>query len=761
MTGTRYCAHTRDETPPEEWQLLEEHLENVARLAADFAARFGAREWGRLAGLWHDLGKYSDAFQAYLRAGGDGDYHRLELEEPTGGMASRIDHTSAGAQHAAESVAVIGHLLAYPIAGHHAGLLDAIAPGACLDARLKKRVEPWERGLEELPHVAPPDLPVFLQEALTRRAADPKATAFAFAFFVRMLFSCLVDADYLDTEAFMDPERSRRRPVWPADILARMEVALDGFVAQLPDDGSPVASRRRQVREACLFAAPSPPGLFSLTVPTGGGKTLSSLAFALRHARTHGLDGIVYVIPFTSIIEQNAEVFRKVFEPLVASGVPDPVLEHHSALGVGKETLANRLAAENWDAPLIVTTSVQFYESLFANRTSRCRKLHNLARSVIILDEAQKLPVDFLEPCLLALRELAANYGSTVVLCTATQPAVTRRDDFLIGLEGVREIVPDPPALYTALKRVEVVDLGVQADEELAGRLKGHEQVLCIVNTRRHARELFERLGNRTGTFHLSAAMCPEHRSAVLDRIRGALEGGKPCRVISTQLVEAGVDVDFPVVYRSLAGLDSIAQAAGRCNRNGRLERGTTFVFRSEHERSEAFLRDTTNATVEILGGEGSEPLYEDLLSLEAVEHYFRLYYWDQQNRWDSKKILSDLKLVDSRELPFQFAYRSIASRFRLIETHGETVIVPWGERGETLVAELRDAWGVPDRSVLRALQRYSVQVPARIYRNHLGSSIELVHDRYPVLSGLKFFYDERLGLVLDREDFGSEAFMT
>jgi len=757
-----YYAHTLPGKPPETWQLLEDHLRNVAHLAARFAKPFGAEEWGYIAGLWHDLGKCSRAFQRYLCLETGADYHVIESNETLTNVAGKIDHTSAGARHAVEVAPALGHLLAYGIAGHHAGLHDAIADGACLEKRLKKRVEPWEHGPIQIKDSAIPDVPRFLAEALDRRATHGDEVAFSFAFFVRMLFSCLVDADFLDTEAFMEPERARSRPRWPDNILETMEEALGRFVGSLEAiDGSPVAGRRREVREACLRAAGEPPGLFSLTVPTGGGKTLSSLAFALRHAREHGLERVVCVIPFTSIIEQNAEVFRSVFEPLVAGGMADPVLEHHSALDVGKETLESRLAAENWDAPLVVTTSVQLYESLFANRTSRCRKLHNLARSVIILDEAQKLPVDFLRPCLLAVRELAANYRSTVVLCTATQPAVTLRDDFPIGLEEVREIVPDPPALYRALKRVEVVDLGRQTDGELAGRITGHEQVLCIVNTRRHARELFESLGNAEGTFHLSAAMCPEHRSVVLARVRRKLERGEPCRVISTQLVEAGVDVDFPVVYRSLAGLDSIAQAAGRCNRNGRLDRGTTFLFRSEHERSEAFLRDTANATVEILGGEDHQALYEDLLSLEAVEHYFRLYYWSQQDRWDSKKILSDLKLVNSRELPFQFAYRSIAGRFRLIETHGETVIVPWGERGAVLVAELRDAWGLPDRSVLRALQRYTVQVPSRLYQRHLGSSIELVHDRYPVLASPELFYDERLGLVLDREEFETEVFMT
>jgi len=741
-----FYAHTLPGRPPEEWQPLEEHLRNVAELAAEFARPFGAEEWARIAGLWHDLGKYSEAFQTYLRTAASEDYHEAELR-------GRVDHTSAGAQYAVATVEVLGHLLAYPIAGHHAGLLDAIADGACLERRLTKPVEAWYR--PPVASTVPPELalPPFLERALARRAADPAAAAFSFSFFVRMLFSCLVDADFLDTERFMEPARAEGRPRWPDDVLARMEVALDRYVTGLAGDDSPVNLQRRRVRQACLDAATDEPGLFSLTVPTGGGKTLASLAFALRHAQRHGLGRIIYVIPFTSIIEQNASVFREAFQPLVKAGLPDPVLEHHSAVDAGKETVESRLAAENWDAPLIVTTSVQFYESLFANRTKRCRKLHNLAGSVIILDEAQKIPVDYLRPCLLILRELATNYGSSVVLCTATQPAVARRDGFPIGLEGVREIIPDPPALYVALKRVEVKYLGRLGDEELAGRLLGHDRVLCIVNTRRHAREIYERLGE--DGIHLSAAMCPEHRSAVLDAIRSRLKRSEPCRVISTQLVEAGVDLDFPIVYRCLAGLDSIAQAAGRCNRNGRLDKGLTCVFRSEHEELEAFLRDTTGAASQILGGGDATPLYEDLLSLEAVEHYFRLYYWSQQERWDARGILDALKLAGGDpKLPFQFNFRTIASRFKLIAETGQAVIVPWGERGAELVERLRASFPLPDRDLLRRLQRYTVQVRKKTYFQHIGRTIETVHDRYPVLISPELHYDERLGLVLDREHF-------
>jgi len=729
-------------------------LVEVANLAAGFASTFGAEDWGGAAGLWHDLGKFSQAFQGYLTSAAADDYHGAECR-------GKIDHTSAGAQYAVSELQILGHLLAYPIAGHHAGLLDAISDGACLGKRLGKEVDQWSHGLDRLPLATPPSqLPGFLLDALSRRRDDPVGAAFSFAFFTRMLFSCLVDADFLNTENAMDPERASARPRWPMGILRCMAGALDGFVDGLNPEDTPVNRQRAHVREACLRAADLDPGLFSLTVPTGGGKTLSSLAFALRHAQVRGLQRIIYVIPFTSIIEQNAEVFRKVFRALKEEGVGSLVLEHHSALDVGEETVESRLAAENWDAPLVVTTSVQFYESLFANRTSRCRKLHNLAGSVIILDEAQRIPVEYLHPCLLALSELASHYGASVVLCTATQPAIHHRNDFAIGLEGVREIIPDPPALHLALKRVQVENLGDQTDDELASRLHDHEQVLCIVNTRRHARELFLHLSHEEETIHLSAAMCPEHRSVLLEKVRARLGSGEPCRVISTQLVEAGVDLDFPVVYRSLAGLDSIAQAAGRCNRNGRLSSAVTYVFRSEHGRSEAFLRDTANTASQILGGGGSPPLYADILSLEAVEHYFRLYYWSQQERWDAEGILAELRLVKDRGLPFQFAFRTIAQRFRLIKATGEPVIVPWGERGGGLCAELRRSNGPPDRSVVRGLQRYTVQAPRRVWLQHVVRTIELVQDRYPVLISPELHYDERVGLVLDREDYSAESFM-
>ena len=729
----RCYAHTLPSRVEEEWQDLREHLEGVSKRAAANGAYFHAGDWARVAGLWHDLGKYSDAFQSYLRTVSSPDPHIADRPSVSG----RTDHSTAGAQHAVAHIDVLGHLLAYSIAGHHSGLLDGRGPNSCLEARLTKAVEPWSHAPKAI--VGAPALkpPAFVATALGR------GDAFSVAFFVRMVFSCLVDADFLDTERFMNPERAAARLTWPTDVLERMEASLDAYMSKMKRVSTPVNVDRAMVREVCRAAAVRHPGLFSLTVPTGGGKTLSSLAFALRHAQRHGLRRVVYVVPFTTITEQTAAQFRNVMRPL---GNGDPVVEHHSNLDAGSETTASRLATENWDAPLVVTTSVQFYDSLFAARPSRCRKLHNLAKAVIILDEAQTLPVDYLEPCLRTLRELTANYGSTAVLCTATQPAVQWRNDFRIGLDGVCEIVPDPPRLYASLKRVKVENLGKRTDAFLAENLMAHKQVLCIVNTRGHARTLSAAIGDRDGQhFHLSALMCPQHRTTVLTDIKATLKAKRICRVISTQLIECGVDIDFPTVYRSLAGVDSIAQAAGRCNRNGARKTGRTFVFRSEQEESERYFADTANCASQVL------PLHEDPLSLDAVEHYFRLYYWDQSARWDAKGILQEFHLNQDRQFPFLFGFSTVAERFHLVDDTGRPVIVPWEEAGKALCQELRFSYPVPDRMLLRKLQRYTVQVPVSLWNRHVGQSIDLVHDRYPVLASPELHYSERTGLDLDR----------
>ncbi|WP_312915824.1 CRISPR-associated helicase/endonuclease Cas3 [Candidatus Competibacter phosphatis] len=413
------------------------------------------------------------------------------------------------------------------------------------------------------------------------------------ALWIRLLFSCLVDADFLDTEQFMSPEKAGLRGQYPA--LAELEPRFEAYMTALTAraDDTPVNQMRALVLDRCRNAAEQMPGLFSLTVPTGGGKTLASLAFALHHARRHGKRRILYVIPYTSIIEQTADVFRGVFGE-------DAVLEHHSNFDSERETPRSRLACENWDTSLIVTTNVQFFESLFAARPSRTRKLHNILDSVVILDEAQLLPPEFLTPILSTIRELSGHYGVSFVLCTATQPALASQRGFdwrFDGLDDVREIMGDATAvqeLHTSLRRVEVslpADLHAPTSwEALAAELATHPRVLCIVDRRDDARLLHGLLP--TGAVHLSGLMCGQHRADVIAMIKERLVADEPLRVISTQLVEAGVDLDFPVVYRALAGLDSIAQAAGRCNREGRLfNLGRVVVFAPPTEPPAGHLR--------------------------------------------------------------------------------------------------------------------------------------------------------------------------
>lgn len=729
-----HYAHTLEGRPSSEWQRLETHLSGVAELAAERAEWVGAPQAAELLGLWHDLGKYSQAFQEYLHASGSRGGHEAET-------SGRIDHSTAGAQRVVREFGILGQLLAYPIAGHHAGLADPIGGRSSLRSRLDKSVEPIDPP-EEILDVSAPDLPEFVRRAMHPNSESP----LTISLFVRLLFSCLVDADFLDTERFMSPERAAGRADWPADVLESLQSSLDAHLEQLADDSTKVNRIRGRVLGDAIDAAESDSGLFTFTVPTGGGKTLSSMAFALRHARRHRLRRVVYVCPYTSIIEQTADVFREVFGR-VGRGRLDPVVEHHSNLDPVEESWASRLATENWDAPIVVTTAVQFYESLFACRSSRCRKLHNLVGSVIILDEAQALPVDYLEPCLAVLRELTDHYGSTVVLCTATQPAVTRSEEFPIGLaiDSTREIVSDPDGLYSDLDRVSVrVRDDPVPDRTVAEQLLEQRQVLCVVNTRHHARELFLAMGGAEAGFHLSAAMCPEHRSAQLARIRARIEADEPCRVVATRLIEAGVDIDFPVVWRSLAGIDSIAQAAGRCNRNGKLERGQVVVFRSEHGRREVFIRDTQSAASQVLELHSDDPL-----GRSAVERYFRLYYWHQRDRWDRHAILDHFQLDrGNKSLAFLFRFRSADRAFRLIEETGRSVIVPWGERGAGLVERLRRSWPGPDVTLLRQLQRYTVQVSDREWASLMRLGLELVHDEFGVLTFMTGTYDSNLGVT-------------
>lgn len=714
------------------------HLNKVAWWTAKFAGEMfpagseqekAALEWGRLAGLWHDLGKFAPEWQEYLK---------LKSDPHADEVAGKVDHSTAGAQFANRNFSTFGRILAYVLAGHHAGLPDGIEDSASsLENRLRKDVagfDPAPEALLESVNDLPP--PMFAMRS-----------GFSLSFFLRMFFSALADADFLATERFMSPEQSGFRPRALPE-MAEIEKALSQHLASFLPGSSPVNRIRSEVLEACTRSAEHAPGLFSLTVPTGGGKTLSSMAFALRHARIHSLRRVIYVIPFTSIIEQNAEVFRKA---LAALG-PDIVLEHHSNLDVDAKhsTTSSRLAAENWDARIVVTTNVQFFESLHANRTSRCRKLHRLARSVIIFDEVQALPVDFLAPCLRGMEELARNYGSSVVLCTATQPSIERRQDFPQGISSPTEIIPDPASLHRRLRRVKAVRLGKQSNEELLPSLCAHGQALCIVNTRRHARELFDLLPRDNNRFHLSALMCPAHRKTKLDEIKSCLKQGLPVRLISTQLIEAGVDIDFPVVFRALSGLDSIAQAAGRCDREGRLTAmlgepgGQLFIFEPPQLPPAGFLRDTAASAAEVLAASQA-----DLLSPDAIEAYFRIHYWQHQSQMDRHRILDCWpdRMTRPDEL-LLFRFKTCAENFHLIDDYTDPVLIPYGDEGKALCEELRKTFEPPRlRYLARKLQRFSVSIPKQQHQRLLAAGILLtIHDRFHVLNSTHH-YSEDFGL--------------
>jgi len=674
-------AHTLADHAPGDWETLAAHLDKVASSASTFAEAFGAQLWGEVLGRCHDLGKLSDDFQLYLRNAGAASVDAGAENEDTSGK--RVDHSTFGARFVAKALGnVPGQLLAFCIAGHHTGLPDeASADEATQRSTLRYKLDPAKYCISavQTPDVVLPALTSPLQPSAAGKAEYP----FQFAFFTRMLFSCLIDADRTRTEEFCDPEEALvRRGLgsgFGRPTLAALKNRLDASLLKMQKDAKPTeVNRQRSIMlERCREAANLPPGFFSLNVPTGGGKTLSSLAFALDHAIKHELRRVVVAIPFTSIIEQTADVYRKELGPLAEAAL----VEHHTNIQTEKDTRSNQLGAENWDAPLIVTTNVQLFESLFAYRTTPCRKLHNLARSVIVLDEAQTIPVELLKPALAALRELVLNYGCSIVLCTATQPALERRDDFVLGLEKVRPIIPDTMPLFHALKRVEVRTLGSLPDSELALRLAKEKAALCIVNTRKHASRLYDQVAAMSetgGCFHLSTWMCGAHRRTVLKMIRERLNAQQPCRVVSTQLVEAGVDLDFPVVYRAEAGFDSIAQAAGRCNREGLQALGLTYVFEGEEQPPPGLLRAAAQTRKELLSR------YPDPLAPEAIEAYFRLFYWSKKDNWDKHKVMEKMTFDSARGRAL-LQFREVADAFQMIRDDQLPILVPYNAKAVIL----------------------------------------------------------------------------
>jgi len=733
-------AHTLNNLPPAHWEPLEQHLAEVAELASAFAQPFSASALAHIAGLWHDVGKFSPQFQSYL------------VDSHAGRTTSPVEHSTAGALHAQSTFGNTGlaKSLGFIIAGHHAGLADlgsASSPDeSSLTFRLTntgKKSEIAAALLNLPPHIAarqPPPLPSWL-------VPSPHAPL-RIALFIRFVFSCLIDADRLATERFVAPSIHAYRAA-KSPSISQLRAALDDhlarFIAARRSNPAPTDAVRAELLESCRTAAALPPGLFSLTAPTGSGKTLSSMAFALNHAEIHGLRRVVYALPFTSVTEQNAEVFRTALNTLG----DNVVLEHHSAFRPSDadedapSNLRRRLATENWDAPVVVTTNVQLLESLFAARPSTCRKLHRLAQSVIILDEAQSLPVHLLRPTLAALQELT-NYGATVVLCSATMPAVLHRHQFPIGLRAVREIVPSPTTMARALRRARVDRIGHVDDAALAAQIISTPRALCIVNTRAHAARLFAlvRAGAKDA-LHLSALMCPAHRSRRVAEIKSCLTAAAPCRVISTQVVEAGVDIDFPVVLRAMAGLDSIVQAAGRCNREGRGPLGQVSVFDTDEPPPQG-IRPAIDAARQILMP-GVDPL-----DLTTIESFFNLHYWQKSSQWDGRLIAGRSVAITEMLAPSNLQFKTAAAEYKLIDDWSEPIVVPFTDEGRAICATLLSVI-TQDVSLLRRAQQYTVSISPRIMTDLLDKGYAAPTASGPTVLTQPSLYDDSLGLQPDQ----------
>lgn len=752
MSGAnnRFIAHARQDEQGNwlEAHFLDDHLRSVANLAAEFSANFASEGWGRTSGQWHDLGKYQNAFQHYIREKTGFERENAHVEQG----ANRVTHSTAGAIHAVERFGpVVGHIIAYLISGHHAGLPDWDGGQGSLKYRLEDGKEEYQ---DSLCNQIPDDLLAGTTPVLPPAAKSVESIAL----WIRMLFSSLVDADFLDTEAYMSPERSVHRS--PVQSLENLKPLFDISMHAMKKNIAQTELNfiRTNIRQRCIEAASWSPGMFSLTVPTGGGKTLSSLAFALEHAAIHGKRRIIYAIPFTSIIEQTASVFADILGR-------ECVLEHHSNLDIdeSKETGKSRLATENWDFPLIVTTNVQLFESLFASRTSKCRKLHNLIDSIIILDEAQQLPRDFHKPITDVMNQLSEYFGVTWLLCTATQPVLNEQRDalgrvLLQGVNNVREITSDPQHLASELKRVKI-EMPDPNNEplswnQISDQVAKEHCVLVIVNTRKDARLLSNLLPDKANNLHLSANMCAEHRSEVFREIRERLKARRsgdtrPLRVVSTQLIEAGVDVDFPIVFRAIAGLDSIAQAAGRCNREGKLPTyGQVIVFNPQTSVPAGFLRQGAETTLSLLRG----GLIDDPLSPVSLNLYFT--HMNTKGVRDKHNICELLTAKKpTADAPLALAFRTAAEKFRLIDDSGVTLISPFKSTAQSTTPI--DMWlnmlekDGSAKWIYRKLQRYSITVP-----EHLARKLESVGAVY-TKAGLKIIEDshyQELGLRYPNE---------
>ena len=701
----KYLAHVDGDRE----QTVKEHLEGTAQLAEEFAGKFGNGDWGYCCGTLHDIGKYSNLFQRKIQG------------EPE----LRVDHSTAGAKLCMD-LGGYYEFMSYCIAGHHAGLPDLGRKGvpSSLLNRLQTKVCDYSAYKKEIKIPEVHTMP-FNPEQVSD--AD-----FSCSVFIRMLYSCLVDADFLDTERFMGNGQGLRDSGESMETLLR---DLQQHIAEWLDneDETTINGRRTEILKNCLEQGKASKGLFQLTVPTGGGKTIASLAFALQHAVENHMERVIYVIPYTSIIEQNARVFRDILGDV-------NVLENHSNVDYeeSEDFKPMQLAAENWDKPVVVTTNVQFFESLYANKSSKCRKLHNIVNSVIIFDEAQMLPVNYLKPCIAMMEELLQNYGTSIVLCTATQPTL---QSFFSKKWTVRELCPRREEQFRFFERVTYENMGTITEDEIIERLRQEQQVLCIVNTRKRAQKLYKQLQGE-GVYHLSTSMYPAHRKRVLNEI-GIKTGDKAskCIVISTSLVEAGVDLDFVSVYRELAGVDSIIQAAGRCNRNGERgkEESIVHIFQwkdKERVPGQQQQIDTTKALL-------AEAF--DISQLDTITEYFRRLYHIKGESLDMKKILEKFQNKD-------YSFATVSREFNLIEENTVTVYINREPEAQALFQEIKQK-GLT-KSLMRKAGLYCVNV-----RKGDGKRKELFEEMYeagmldPAVADAQDFY-----MLTDEEQYQSDT---
>ena len=707
----RYIAHTKDGknyTGDDNTQLLKAHLINVAEYAKKFSNSFEAGEIGELIGVLHDLGKYQDDFQRRIR-----------------GSKIKVDHAMLGAKVLIERWGEIGRLYGMVVASHHTGLKDSGCGSNMGDDTYSSKVNNY-KGQEALYHEEI-ELPIEIQHK--KITGKKQYRSFAFSTYIKMLFSSLVDADWTDTEEYVTDVKRE-------SVSYSMQELKNKLMEKLPlNNGSYINNIRAEILSACQSAAISDQGLYTLTVPTGGGKTLSSLAFALIHAFKHGLKRVIYVIPYTSIIEQNADIISDCVGR-------EFVLEHHSNKDFDPNENAqekNRIkwASENWDIPIIVTTNVQFFESFFSNKPSKTRKLHNIAESVVIFDEAQMLPREFLSPSMYAISELVQNYKVTAVLCSATQPAISK---YKYDNINVTEIIKNPAELAEKLKRVKYEIIGKKSDLEIIDIINENTKVLCVVNSRRHAYALFELakkscIGN---VYHLSTLMCCSHRRRILKTIREKLNTRENVIVISTSLIEAGVDIDFPVVMRSIAGIDSIIQAGGRANREGKAILGSVIVFEptSDDGKTPKAIQNCVSISKEII-----ELLKENAFGLDGISMYFKLLYSasSSNDTLDAKNIISEFDVLGNS---IKLNFETVANKFKLIEDNTKSIVVNITEESDLLINQIRR--GIFSVDTVRKLQQYSVS----IYENEYyvlakDNALEILNSGYVILNTKKYYNEE------------------